>query len=93
MVDGANVVNRAQQRFFPHRHRDVGVPLLLYSARFMARDALLGFPIGSGVRLRHPDGSWTYHPFRSSGEVVLDGLARGEYWVEVKALGFSFLRP
>ena len=92
-VDGANVVNRAQQRFFPHRQRKVGVTLLLYSARFAAQDALFGFPIGSGVRLRHPDGKWTYHPFESSGEVVLDGLARGEYWVEVKAPGMSFLRP
>lgn len=92
-VDGANVVNRAQQRFFPHRQREVGVTLLLYSARFAAQDALFGFPIGSGVRLRHPDGNWTYHPFESSGEVVLEGLARGEYWVEVKGPGMSFLRP
>jgi hypothetical protein len=93
MVDGANVVNRAQQRFFPHRQREVGVTLLLYSARFAARDALLGFPIGSGVRLRHPDGSWTSHPFGPSAELVVQGLARGEYWVEVDAPGFSFLRP
>ncbi|HEY7345853.1 MAG TPA: hypothetical protein VH620_09845 [Gaiella sp.] len=92
-VDGANVVNRAQQRFFPRKQRAFGITLLLYSARFAARDALFGFPIGSGVRLRHPDGRWTYHPFTSSGKLVVGGLARGEYWVEVKAPGLSFLRP
>ena len=92
-VDGTNVVNRSQQRFYPHRQRHFGATLLLYSARFAARDALFGFPIGSGVRLRHPDGKWTYHPFHSSAELTVNGLARGEYWVEVKAPGLSFLRP
>jgi hypothetical protein len=92
-VDGTNVVNRAQQRFFPRKQREFGITLLLYSARFAARDALFGFPIGSGVRLRHPSGRWTYHPFTSSGKLVLGELARGEYWVEVKAPGLSFLRP
>lgn len=92
-VDGTNVVNRAQQRFFPRKQRAFGITLLLYSARFAARDALFGFPIGSGVRIRHPDGRWTYHPFTSSGKLVVGELARGEYWVEVKAPGLSFLRP
>lgn len=93
IVDGANVVNRAQQRFYPRRQREAEIALLFYSARFSARDALLTFPVGSGVRLRHPDGHWTYHSFGSSAELVVDGLARGEYWVEVDGPGISFLRP
>jgi hypothetical protein len=93
IVDGANVVNRAQQNFYPRRQREFPITLLFYSARFSARDALFGFPVGSGVRLRHPDGRWTYHHFGSSAEVVVGGLARGEYWVEVDGPGLSFLRP
>jgi len=93
IVDGANVVNRAQQRFLPRRQDTVEVALLFYSARFSARDALFRLPLGSGVKLLHPDGRWTYHAFGSSAEVVVDGLARGDYSVEVDGPGISFLRP
>jgi hypothetical protein len=93
VVDGANVVNRAQQRFYPHRTRNVEVALLFYSARFTARDALFGFGVGDGIKLTHPDGTSTYHAFESGNQVRVTALARGEYWVEVDGPGVSFLRP
>ncbi len=91
-VAGANVVNRAQQRFFPLRTRALTVPLLLYSARFTSRDALFGYASGSAVLLTDPDGVTTRIPLRS-GHAQAQGLARGEYLVKVDASGFSFKRP
>ena len=46
----------AQQRFFPAKTPEIRLRLLLFSARFEVHDALLGFPIGSAVQLRFPDG-------------------------------------
>jgi hypothetical protein len=91
-VNGANVVNRAQQRFFPLRTRELIVPLLLYSARFTSRDALFGYASGSAVLLTDPDGATMRIPLRS-GNAETGGLARGEYLVKVDAPGFSFERP
>jgi hypothetical protein len=91
-VNGANVVNRAQQRFFPLRTRELTVPLLLYSARFTSRDALFGYASGSAVLLTDPDGATMRIPLRS-GHAQTGGLARGEYLVKVDAAGFSFKRP
>jgi|SRR5215218_7592988 len=91
-VAGANVVNRAQQRFFPLRTRELTVPLLLYTARFTSRDALFGYPSGSAVLLTDPDGSTSRIPLRS-GTAETGGLARGDYVVRVDAAGFSFQRP
>jgi hypothetical protein len=93
IVDGANVVNRAQQRFFPSRRQTVKVELLFFRARFSAHDALFRFPIGSAVRLQHPDGHWERYPFGPGAKLELTGLPRGDYWVEVDAPGMSFLRP
>jgi hypothetical protein len=93
-VDGANVVNRAQQRFYPSRDLKWQIELLLYSVRFTARDALFGFPIGSGVYLEHPDGSTEYSPFGADGELKMESLARGLYHVQVAgAPGFAFSTP
>lgn len=91
-VNGANVVNRAQQRFVALRTRELTVPLLLYSARFTSRDALFGYSSGSAVLLTDPDGVTGRIPLRS-GRAQARGLARGEYLVRVDAAGFSFERP
>lgn len=93
IVDGANVVNRAQQRFFPSQRRSVKVELLFFRVRFSAHDALFRFPMGAAVRLQHPDGHWERYPFGPGAKLELTGLPRGDYWVEVEAAGMSFLRP
>jgi hypothetical protein len=93
MVDGANVVNRAQQRFEPRKRQRITVRLLFFRAKFVSRDAIFGFAIGSDVRLRYPSGIVRRHKLGSDGTVVLPTLPRGQYSVKVDAPGFSFTRP
>jgi hypothetical protein len=92
-VEGANVVIRAQQRFFPARTRRLRLQLLFYSARFSAHDALLGIPIGSAVELRYPNGKVRTFPFRDGAQILLPALPRGSYKVKVRGPGLSFDRP
>ncbi len=83
MVDGSNVVNRGQQRFVVRPDQAWRIELLLYSAQFSARDALFGFPIGSGIELEYPDGRTEIRPFEPGGELRVDLLARGTYYARV----------
>jgi phospholipase C len=93
MVTGASVIHRAQQRFFPAKTPEMRLRLLLFSARFEVHDALLGFPIGSAVRLRFPNGRVGQYAVGSGGEVTVSSLPRGDYRVSADALGFSSSRP
>jgi hypothetical protein len=93
IVDKANVVNRAQQRFEAHRQNELAIKLLFYSAHFSASDALFKFPVGSGVKLTFPDGRVQHYELGPGAELTIDRLPRGEYWVEVEGPGMSFLRP
>jgi phospholipase C len=93
IVTGAGVVHRAQQRFFPAKTPELQLRLLLYSARFEVHDALLGFPIGSAVQLRFPDGRTQRYALGSGGEVTVSSLPRGDYRVSADALGISSSRP
>jgi hypothetical protein len=92
LVDGTNVVNRAQQRFAPSKTQDLNVQLLFYSLKVVTKDALLGFPIGSAVDLKYPSGRTVRHPLED-GQVVLPSLPRGTYDLKVAASGISFTRP
>ena len=91
-VEGGNVVNRAQQRFYPLRTRAVRVPLLLYGVHFTSRDALLGGVTGTAVQLRYPNGRSVRIPL-VDGRASAVGLPRGEYRVRVEASGYSVERP
>ena len=93
LVDGTNVVNRAQFSFVPSVKGFYEVPLLFYSASFEVDDALLGFPVGSAIELRYPDGTVRRHELDSDGRVTLPALARGTYDVSVDGPGYSFTRP
>ena len=93
VVGGSSVVHRAQQRFFPAEGRRVRLRLLLFSARFVVRDALLGFPIGSAVRLEYPSGHVQRHGLTSGADLTIRSLPRGDYRVTVDALGISSSRP
>jgi phospholipase C len=93
LVGGSSVVHRGQQRFFPAETRNLQLRLLLFSARFEARDALLGFPIGSAVLLEYPDGRVRRQSLGPGGELTLESLPRGDYRVRVEALGISSSRP
>jgi hypothetical protein len=79
MVDGSNVVNQSQQRFFTHPDGYWPISLQLYSLRITARDALFGFPTGSAVQLTFPNGQITTYPLDKTGSVDIHSLARGSY--------------
>ena len=92
-MGGSTVVHRGQQRFFPAKDRSVQLRLLLFSARFVVRDALLGFPIGSAVRLEYPSGRVQRHGLEQGADLTVRSLPRGDYRVSVDALGISSSRP
>lgn len=93
MVDGANVVNQAQQRFTSGPRERWNVQLQLYRARFVAHDALFGFPIGSALSLTFPDGAVETRTLGPEADVTFEGLARGAYVVKLKAPGMSGITP
>lgn len=82
-IDDVNVVSEGQQRFRVHRNAVWPIKVLVYSARFSASDALFRFPIGSGIRLEHPDGRSEDIPFESAGDLEIGALPRGLYRVTV----------
>jgi hypothetical protein len=94
MIDGSNVVNQAQQRFYAEPDDTWEIQLLLYSMNVSGRDALFGFPIGSGLRLEYPDGRVEAKPFTAKAGVTIDSLVRGIYRVSVTgAPGLAPISP
>jgi hypothetical protein len=93
-IDGANVVSQAQQRFYVDPDDLWTIQVLLYSARFTARDALFGFPIGTGIYMEYPDGEAQSYSFDPDEGYTLEGLARGIYRVTVTgAQGYAPATP
>jgi hypothetical protein len=94
VIDGANVVSQAQQRFYVDPEDLWTIQVLLYSARFTARDALFGFPIGTGLLMEYPDGDVQSYSFGTDQGYTIDGLARGIYRVTVTgANGYAPATP
>jgi phospholipase C len=93
VVAGSTVVHRAQQRFFPSESPKMELRLSLYSARLKVRDALLGFPIGSAVKVTYPDGQEQRQGLGPGAEVTLRQMPRGDYRMTADALGISSPRP
>jgi len=83
VIDGANVVSQAQQRFYVHENDLWTLQVLLYAVNFTARDALFGFPIGNGIHMEYPDGEIESHSFDPEHGYAIEGLARGIYRVTV----------
>jgi hypothetical protein len=67
--------------------------LLLFSARFKAKDALFGFPLGSSIELMYPDQHIETYDLGPGAEVTLQSLPRGEYKVKVNGWGYAPFRP
>ena len=67
--------------------------LLLFAARVTVRDALLGFPIGSAVRLEYPNGREQSDALGPGAELTMRSLPRGDYRISVEALGVSSSAP
>ena len=83
IIDGVNVVSEGQQRFHSRPNTVWPIKLLVYSARFFASDALFRFPVGSGIRLEHPDGRSEDILFESAGDLKMGSLPRGLYRASV----------
>jgi hypothetical protein len=83
VIDGANVVSQAQQRYYVDPDDLWTIQVLLYEAHFSARDALFGFPIGTGIHMEFPDGEVQEYTFDPKEGYTLKGLARGIYKVTV----------
>jgi hypothetical protein len=93
-IDGSNVVNQYQQRFYAHPGDNWQISLLLYKAQFSAHDALFRFPVGVGINMTYPNGRSVFVPFGSDGTASVSSLARGTYQVQVAgASGVVSLTP
>lgn len=93
IIDGANVVNRAQQRMTFESTRNWEISLLFYAVKFQAVDAFFGTPLGDEVVVQAADGSEQRLTIDDNGEVVIPRLPRGEYAVSVVGGGYSPPRP
>lgn len=92
VVDGAEVVNRGQQKFFPTQSVQWTIDLLFYRVEFSGTDLLFGGYAGEGIEVTGPDGVTIREPF-VNGMASLDNMPRGSYDVRVYGTGISFLRP
>jgi hypothetical protein len=82
-VDGSNVVNSGQQRFYAGRDQTWEISLLLYSMRVIPHDALFGFTAGSEIEVTFPNGATELIAAGEDGQLVVPWLARGIYRVQV----------
>jgi hypothetical protein len=92
IIDGSNVVNSAQQRFYVNTDDTWTISLLLYTLRITAKDGLFGSPIGNSVNVLLPNGQTQNYPLDKSGVLEIHSLARGIYrvsLVDAKGLGTS----
>lgn len=90
VIDGANVINRSEQRFHIQPNDTWPIQVLLYSARFTARDAMFHFPIGRGIELTYPDGHKEKFMFNSADrQIAIPSLARGSYSAKIIGVGGS----
>jgi hypothetical protein len=83
LIDGSNVVNQAQQRFFAAENDTWTISLLLYSLHIDAKDGLFGAPVGKTVEVQFPDGQKKSYPLDKSGSVEIHSLARGIYTIDL----------
>lgn len=60
-----------------------------YAVEFVVRDALFGFRVGAGIKLRYPNGDLTRFQLGSSGQLTVRGLAEGRYVVHPDVAGIS----
>jgi hypothetical protein len=82
-VDGSNVVNQSQQKFYASPNGSWQISLLLYSLQVHARDGLFASPVGKNVELQFPDGKIVKYPLDASGNAQIHTLARGLYTFKI----------
>ncbi len=92
-MDGSNVVNEYEQRFYAEPHKQVPITVSLYSMHIKTSDAIFGFPVGSAIQLKYTDGRTERLPLGPDHAVHLYSLPRGEYKVKVLGGGMSSSPP
>lgn len=93
VINGSDVVHRAQQRATFGKNRNWQISLLFYSVQFVARDAFFHSPLGKSVRVVAADGSAKTYALSANGTAMLPRLPRGDYTVSVSGAGYSPARP
>jgi hypothetical protein len=93
LVDGANAVFRSQQRFRPAPNATWPISLRFYQMQVSAHDALFGFPAGSAVQLRSPDGQVKRLDLDERSRASSGRLARGDYQLKAQGPGISWWAP
>lgn len=83
VIDGSNVVNSAQQRFYALPNDTWPVSLLLYTLKVESKDGLFGSPVGKSVAVQSPDGQVKNYDLDKSGMLEIHSLARGIYRIEL----------
>ncbi len=91
IVDGSNVVNQAQQRFYTEPNGTWDTTVMLYSMQISARDGIFDSPVGKLVNLEYPDGKIVSYPLDSAGNAEIHSLARGLY--TFRLTGINGLSP
>jgi hypothetical protein len=93
LVDGANAVFRSQQRFQPAPNATWPISLRFYQMQISAHDAVFGFPAGSALQLRSPDGHVQRLDLDERSRASSGRLARGDYQLKVQGPGISWWVP
>jgi hypothetical protein len=91
-IDGSNVVNRGEIRFYPFRTRVLPIELLFFDLDIASRDALFDNKIGSRLEIVGPDGRMRRRALDADGRVQLTRLPRGVYRVRTNVDGLGASR-
>jgi|GEM_PF-1509953 len=86
LIDGANVVNQSEQRFYTSAGGTWQISLILYSLKISAKDGLFGSPVGKSVSLEYPDGHVQTFPLDTNGSATIHSLARGTYFIDINGV-------
>ena len=86
VIDGSNVVNSSQQRFYAKLDDNWTISLLLYTLKISTRDALFASPVGKSVSLTYPNGQVTNFNLDNAGNLTIHTLARGIYHVSLQGI-------
>jgi hypothetical protein len=93
MVDGTNAVFRSQQRFQAAPRTKWTISLRFYEMHIGVHDALFGFPVGSVLQIRYPDGRVRRLDLDQRSRARSGRLARGDYQLKVQGPGISWWVP